>query len=78
MFPLMTRDNKSYYFKLIKDAVDANYNMIRLWGGASYEDDEFYNQCDEQGLLIWHDFPFANTLYPADNFFMRNLMTETR
>ena len=42
MFPLMAR-NANYYKDLIKDAVDANYNMVRLWGGASYDNDEFYN-----------------------------------
>ncbi|MFP3154820.1 beta-mannosidase [Lachnospiraceae bacterium ZAX-1] len=49
---------------LIDEAVNANFNMLRIWGGGLYERDYFYQQCDEKGLLLWHDFMFACTTYP--------------
>jgi beta-galactosidase/beta-glucuronidase len=47
------------YRSTIQDAVDINMNMLRVWGGGICEDDEFYNVCDELGMLIWQDFPYA-------------------
>jgi beta-mannosidase len=50
--------------------------MIRLWGGGHYELDYFYELCDRLGLMIWHDFMFANTLYPIDQEFLDNVIAE--
>ncbi len=47
-------------------ARDLNMNMLRVWGGGCYESDEFYSLCDELGLLIWQDFPYACSYYPDD------------
>lgn len=73
--PRMTKEK---YRKLIKDTKDANMNMIRIWGGGIYEDDEFYKACDENGILVWQDFMFAGSFYPADEAFLNNIKEEVK
>lgn len=48
---------------------DLNTNMIRMWGGNVYESDHFYNLCDENGVMVWHDFSFGCTTYPQNEEF---------
>ncbi len=72
------RITKEKYQKLIKDCKDANMNMIRVWGGGIYEDDEFYKACDENGILVWQDFMFAGSFYPADENFQKNVELEVK
>ncbi len=69
----LTRD---VYEPLLRAAADAHMNMLRVWGGGIYEDDAFYELCDELGLLVWQDFMFACTLYPGDPAFLRSVETE--
>jgi beta-mannosidase len=62
--------------KLLQAAVDSNMNMIRVWGGGYYEQDWFYELCDELGLMVWQDFQFACNLYPADESFLEAVKYE--
>ena len=64
--------------KLLQAAVDANMNMIRIWGGGYYEQDWFYDICDELGLLVWQDFQFSCNLYPADEKFLAEVREEAK
>lgn len=53
--------------KLVEAAVQANFNMLRIWGGGIYTDHAFCEACDELGVMIWHDFLFACSKYPGDD-----------
>jgi beta-mannosidase len=61
---------------LLNSAVDANMNMIRIWGGGFYEQDWFYDLCDRKGLMVWQDFMFACNLYPCSDDFLANVAHE--
>ncbi|MDO5035521.1 MAG: glycoside hydrolase family 2 TIM barrel-domain containing protein [Porphyromonas sp.] len=60
------------------DLVPAHFNMLRVWGGGTYETEEFYSLADKYGILIWQDFPFACTTYPNDPEFRANVSAEVR
>lgn len=62
--------------KLLRAAVDANMNMIRVWGGGTYEQHFFYDLCDRLGLMVWHDFMFSCSLYPATAGFLAEVKEE--
>ncbi|TKJ94047.1 beta-galactosidase [Paenibacillus sp. CFBP13512] len=60
----------------IVTAVESNMNMLRVWGGGIYENDEFYDLCDEYGILVWQDFMFACSMYPGDEEFLDSVQAE--
>ena len=64
--------------QVLQAAVDANMNMIRVWGGGLYEPDWFYDLCSELGLLVWQDAMFSCHLYPSDQSFLDNVAEELR
>ena len=63
---------------LLQSAIDANMNMIRIWGGGRYEPNWFYDLCDEMGLMVWQDFMFACNLYPSTPDFLQEIAAEVR
>ncbi|XP_042325084.1 beta-mannosidase isoform X2 [Sceloporus undulatus] len=61
---------------LLQSTVDANMNTLRVWGGGIYEQDKFYDICDELGIMIWQDFMFACALYPTDQSYIDSVKAE--
>ncbi|HEY6476648.1 MAG TPA: glycoside hydrolase family 2 protein [Polyangia bacterium] len=72
----VTRMTEARYRQLLQSAADTHMNMVRVWGGGIYEDDRFYDLCDELGLLVWQDFMFACSMYPGDPAFVENVRHE--
>ena len=62
--------------KLLQLAKNAHFNMLRVWGGGVYPDDDFFNICDSLGILVWEDFMYAGTMYPFDESFLENAEIE--
>ena len=69
-------ENPERVEKSLELFVEAGCNMIRCWGGNVYEDQEFFDFCDEQGLLVWQDFMFACEAVPQDDAFMETVRKE--
>lgn len=72
----LPRVTKEKYRTLLNYAKEANLNFIRVWGGGIYENDIFYELCDELGLLVWQDFMFACGSYPEHQDFIENIKEE--
>lgn len=73
LLPAMTTER---YQTLFRDITEANMNVVRVWGGGAYEDDRFYDFADENGVLVWQDFMFGCTTYPADPTFLKRVSQE--
>ncbi|MBW8334284.1 MAG: glycoside hydrolase family 2 protein [Prolixibacteraceae bacterium] len=74
VFP--ARVTEEMYRKVIHTSKISNFNMLRVWGGGIYENDLFYDLCDENGLLVWQDFMFACAMFPGDEAFLENVKQE--
>ncbi len=64
------------YENLLARTTRANINMLRVWGGGYYEDDEFYDLCDRLGIMVWQDFMFACAYYPDRKWFLEIITNE--
>jgi len=72
----LTRYTDDRYQRLLNNVVKSNINMLRVWGGGIYENDKFYDMCDENGILIWQDFMCANSMFNIDTIFFNNIGSE--
>ena len=62
--------SRKRYRDWVRMAVEGNQVMLRAWGGGIFEEQDFYEACDEMGVLLWQDFPFACGNYPAHEEFL--------
>ncbi|HOX31068.1 MAG TPA: glycoside hydrolase family 2 protein [Spirochaetales bacterium] len=75
---LPSRCTRSRLEGLLRSAVEAGMNCLRVWGGGRYESEDFYALCDELGIMIWQDCMFSCALYPADPAFLAEVDAEIR
>ncbi|GIE86962.1 glycoside hydrolase family 2 protein [Actinoplanes regularis] len=75
---LLTRLNRETYRAAIERAVEAGANLLRIWGGGIYESDDFYDVCDERGILVWQDFPLACAAYAEEEPLRSEILAEAR
>jgi len=67
---------RNTYLPLIKLAKDANFNLLRCWGGAIVNKDSFFELCDEHGIMVWQDFPLACNDYRNSSHYLKILEQE--
>ena len=68
--------HKKYLSRALDMMNDLGCNIVRCWGGNVYECDEFYDYCDEHGILIWQDFSMGCGVYPQNEDFAEKLYAE--
>jgi len=74
--PFPHRVSRAQYEKKIDDLFSVEVNAIRVWGGGIYESDDFYDLCDEKGIIVWQDFLFACAAYPENESFEAEVRAE--
>jgi len=74
----LTRVTRERVARRVGQAVAANLNLLRVWGGGVYESEDFYEVCDERGILVWQDFPFACAAYPEEDPLWTEVAAEAR
>ncbi|MGK9221160.1 glycoside hydrolase family 2 protein [Microbacterium barkeri] len=73
-----TRSTRASLARSIEDATAANLNLLRVWGGGFYESDDFYDLCDEAGILVWQDFMLACAAYSEEEPLWSEFAAEAR
>ncbi|MDQ0598243.1 beta-mannosidase [Streptomyces canus] len=76
VFP--SRITRERYRERLAQAAGAGVDLVRIWGGGIYESQDFYDACDELGLLVWQDFPFACAAYPEEQPLRGEVEAEAR
>ncbi|WP_368658780.1 glycoside hydrolase family 2 protein [Metabacillus halosaccharovorans] len=73
---IIARYSKERTEQLLNDCVEANFNMVRVWGGGIYPEDYFFDLCDQKGIIVWQDFMFACSMYGLNDDFRKNVEQE--
>jgi beta-mannosidase len=73
-----SRITRERYRRRLRQAAEAGVDLVRVWGGGIYESEDFYDACDEFGLLVWQDFPFACAAYPEEQPLRGEVEAEAR
>ncbi|WP_340375169.1 glycoside hydrolase family 2 protein [Streptomyces sp. SS7] len=73
-----SRVTRERYRRRLRQAAGAGVDLVRVWGGGIYESEDFYDACDELGLLVWQDFPFACAAYPEEQPLRGEVEAEAR
>ncbi len=73
IYPHITKERTK---RLLLDCVRANFNCIRVWGGGYYPSDDFFDLCDQYGLIVWQDLMFACNVYDVTDEFLKNVKQE--
>lgn len=74
---IYSRITKERQRELVCSAARANFNFLRIWGGGYYPSDDFYDLCDEYGILVWQDLMYACNLYELTEEMEENILAET-
>ncbi|NJP99006.1 glycoside hydrolase family 2 protein [Streptomyces sp. PLAI1-29] len=74
----LTRVTRERLDRRIGQALGAHMNLLRVWGGGRYESEDFYDLCDERGVLVWQDFAFACASYPEEEPLWSEVEAEAR
>lgn len=75
---LLTRITRERLERRVDQAVGAHLNLLRIWGGGIYETDDFYDVCDERGVMVWQDFLLACAAYSEDEVTWAEIEAEAR
>ncbi len=75
---ILSRRSRERTKALLEDCRDAHFNAIRVWGGGFYPDDDFFDLCDEMGLVVWEDLMFACANYRLTDSFVKSITEEIR
>jgi beta-mannosidase len=75
---LLTRLTRQDYADAVDRAVAANANLLRVWGGGIFESDDFYDVCDERGVMVWQDFLLACAAYAEEEPIRSEILAEVR
>ncbi|KAL0955666.1 hypothetical protein HGRIS_001893 [Hohenbuehelia grisea] len=85
--PFYARTTSEQVRWVLESAVASGQNMLRVWGGGTYQPSspnvaggvyDFYEACDELGILAWSELIFSDSLYPINDFLLESIEPEVR
>jgi beta-mannosidase len=67
------------YVRIFALLENGNNNFVRMWGGGAIESEDFYDECDRRGIMIWQDGYLHSMYYPEyDPEFVAEFREESR